>query len=148
MIKFVLNKSLNLIEVYDDKKKIDSFIFSNPYDSCVVYLKKYIYSSVKGMIEQRRFAYTSQGLIDLEKASTCKYYLEKLNTAFQSNFYDQVLFFLKFELCEIFPHSSSKFFDSFCKKRDDLIEIIEYYPMNGNPMYCVENKSIQLTLKL
>jgi hypothetical protein len=150
MIKFVLNKSVNLLEIWDDKKekKIDSFCFVHPHESCVVYLKKHVYSSVKGMIEQRKFAYTSQGIIDVKKASACDYYLEKLNVAYQSNFYEQVLSFLKFEMCEIFPHASSKFFDSFCRKRDDLIETIEYYVINGNPMYYINNNSVQLTLKL
>ena len=150
MIKFILNKSLNIIEVFDDKKekKIDSFYFANPHESCVIYLKKHIYSSVKGMIEQRKFAYTSEGIVDTKKSSACDHYLDKLNKAFQSDFYSQMLFFLKYELCEIFPHAKSKFFESFCRKRDDLIGTIEFYVTNGNPMFYVNSNPIQLALKL
>jgi hypothetical protein len=147
MIQFELDVDKSTIRVKGDSTNVCSEfpVYMDVTQWCINYLKQYMYRSVNQIVTARKQACLHVKYLD--KIGDCDNLLLR-NDLLQSSddWVAKYLELLRYGFLEIAPSSSSRYFEGFYKKRNELIEMLKHYSSNV-PMYSKVNVATQQRLK-
>ena len=148
MITFELDMLEKKIVVHgDDSQCVNEYpVASDVSMWCINYVKNCMYRCVNQLITARKQAYAHviyvDGIGDCDRLTQKNEFLQK-----RSDWLDAYLKFLRFDLMDIVPSGNSRYHANFYKKRQELIDTLEYY-RDVKYLYRITNTSVQTKLNL
>lgn len=146
MVKFELDCLQKIIRMKEGEKTLKEFDYTNVDIEIMRQLRDYIYFAILDVIKARENAYKFSGTIYPGTDEKFEYIKAEAKKAYFGDYLQNFKRLLFFDFDKIQPREGSRFFVSFCEKRNDLLKTIEFYGNSTNTKYYKINTVVQMKL--
>lgn len=147
MLRFQYDVSNKKMCVFECEKLLNRYDISTDLTNwCINYLHNYIYKEITQLVKSREsvFIYVS----DMDRNGRCIKLLQKCERIYDNpNWIVQYLDILNFDIEQIAPGSTSRYFKNFYLKRNSLIDTLRRF-QNEKSMYLKMNTEKQTKICL